>query len=306
MASQPSAVGHDPVQAGDQRVAAVGPAGQLARHQVRRVLAGLGPDLAAQQRHVDALAPPGPGAGQQRRQHAGHDLLRGDVVGDRRRDRRGLAAVGAGGADQTAGRLGRQVGPLLLGVRADRPEGRAGGVHEAGVAGGEVVVAQAPVVHRPGLEVRDDDVRGVDETAEHVLAARPAQVDRDAALAAVAGAEVGAATVARGDRQPAGLVAPTGQFDLDHVGAELRQHRRRLGALDEQAGLEDADAVEGPAGQRCAHSLMRASERQRARGQRRPAWPGNAMTAMLPHGDLVPVPLEVVARRAGRGRPGRR
>ena len=49
---------HDAVQPGDHRVAAVRLAGQFAGGQEVRVLARLGPDLATEQRHVDALPRP--------------------------------------------------------------------------------------------------------------------------------------------------------------------------------------------------------------------------------------------------------
>ena len=40
------------------------------------------------------------------------------------------------------------------------------------------------------------------------------------------------------------LIAVARQLDLDHVGTHVREHRRRLGALDQQAGLENPNAVE--------------------------------------------------------------
>ncbi len=109
-------------------------------------------------------------------------------------------------------------------------------------------VADAPLVERARLEVGDHHVRPLGQAEEHLGPCRRAQVDRDAALGAVAGEEVRRAVVGQGDRQPARRVADLRQLDLDHVGTPLGQRRRSLRALHQQPALDDLDPL-----QRCTH-----------------------------------------------------
>ena len=183
-------------------------------------------------------------AGDERGEDAADEVLGGDVIGDGDPDRRRLATGAPGRADQPADGLGAEVGALATGVGADEPERRPGGVDHLVVAGRDVVVAEPPAVHRAGLEVGDHDVGPRGQPQEDLAAFGTAEVDRDAALAAVARREVGAAGVTSLHRQPPGLVAEPRQLDLDDVGAPLAERRRRLRALHQQPGLDDLDPIQ--------------------------------------------------------------
>ena len=234
----------DGVQAGDVGVAAVrrptGGTGQEAPGDLAR----LGPDLPTQQRRVDALPAPRAGAGDECSEDAADEVLGGDVVGDGDPDGRRLAAGAPGRADQPTDGLGAEVGTLAAGIRPDQPERRAGGVDHLVVAGRDVVVPEAPGVHRSGLEVGDHHVRPRGQPQEDLAAFGAAEIRRDAALAAVARREVGATDVTSLHWQPPGLVAEPGQLDLDDIGAPLTERRRGLWALHQQPGLDDLDSVQ--------------------------------------------------------------
>ena len=83
---------------------------------------GLGPDLAAEQGCFDALAPPGDRTGVQRGEDAGREVQRRDVIGDEDADRGGRILVPADRADQSTGRLSREVGAFPFGVGSDGPK----------------------------------------------------------------------------------------------------------------------------------------------------------------------------------------
>ena len=226
----------------DRRVVAVDQGGR----QVRRHRPGGG----GQQAGVDDLALAGALDQAQRREHRGRQRQRGGVV-----------ALRGPGARRRAARLGDRVGdpaaaeergdvvPRARGVRPLEPVAGHRGVHQPRVQlqqGGGV----QPVLLLPAAEqVGDEHVRARDQPADQVLALRRVDRDRDAALAAVvhveAGVERGLALRALGLAQhPAHRVAAQ-RLDLDHVGAEVRQHRRRAGGGHPAGQLDDAHALEG-------------------------------------------------------------
>src|SRR5262249_59078034 len=82
------------------------------------------------------------------------------------------------------------------------------------------------------------------QLAEGLLPGRNAQVERDAALAAVARDEARAAEVLAGDGQPSRLVADPGKLDLDHGRAELAEQGGRLRPLNQETRFDDAKTVE--------------------------------------------------------------
>src|SRR5262249_13382699 len=155
-----------------------------------------------------------------------------------------FVALGAVAADQTAARLRGEIRAGATRVRSVGPERGARGVDEPRVQRAERVVSQAPGLHRTRHEVRDQDVSGRHELAEGLLASRNAQVECDAALAAVARDEARAAQVVAGDRQPSRLVADPWKLDLDHRRTELAEQGGRLGSLNKEASFYDPEAVE--------------------------------------------------------------
>src|SRR5688572_25401772 len=95
-------------------MAPVGAARHLIREQIVSNLAGLCPHLTAQQRPLDALAPPRTLAHVQRGKDAREQVLRAAVIRDHRTDRAGEGAVLTDGADQPAHGLPAQVSALAL------------------------------------------------------------------------------------------------------------------------------------------------------------------------------------------------
>ena len=78
------------------------------------------------------------------------------------------------------------------------------------------------------------------------LAARlAAQVDRDAALAAVDRGEVGADPAAERRAPGAGVVAGAGPLDLDDLGPEVGEQHRRVGAREDAREVEHPHPGEG-------------------------------------------------------------
>ncbi len=74
------------------------------------------------------------------------------------------------------------------------------------------------------------------------------EIDRDAALAAVGEGERGRGVVVEDAPDPPQRVTRP-ELELDHVGAEVAEHRGRQRPRDEARGIQDADALE-----RSAHS----------------------------------------------------
>src|SRR5207237_792075 len=166
-------------------------------------------------------AEPGPLACEQGGEHAAHDVLRRDVVGDRDADGCDVLAVAARGADEAAGGLSAEVRSLAVGVVALASVCRPGGVDDARVASGHVVVAETPALERAGREVGDDHIGPLGEAQKDLPPIRRAQIDGDAALPAVAADEVAAATVAGLYRQPPRLITKAGELDLDDIRSPL-------------------------------------------------------------------------------------
>ena len=230
---------------------------------------GLRPDLSAEQGRLDELATAAGGAGVQRREDARHQVQRRDVVGDEDAHGGGWILVTPGGRDESTGRLSREVGAFPVVVGSHRAEGAPLGADDAGVHLGQVVVAESPRLERARFEVADEDVGVPGERFEDLGAARMAQIQGDAALAPVAGDVHGAARILGADVDVPTLVAEARQLDLDDVRAHVGEHGRRLRALDEETGFENAYAVERsrqleiPAG-----AISRPTARRRPAGER--------------------------------------
>ena len=219
--------------------------GHLIGEQIVRVLGGLRPYLAAEQGHVHALAAAGAGANVQGGENASDHVQRADVIGNERADRSWRIFFLAGGADEPAGGLAGEVRAFPVGVRPQRTEGAALGADDARIDRRQLVEAKPPLLQRAGLEVADHDVRVPCQRSEDLGAALVAQVQGDAAFAAIAAFVDGTARIVRRDVDVAAVIADAGQLDLDHVGAHVGQQRRRLGPLNVQARFEDANAAQG-------------------------------------------------------------
>ena len=103
-----------------------------------------------------------------------------------------------------------------------------------------------PAAHG-GRKIGDEDVGLGDEPMQHRLAFRLGEVERQASL--VAGFQhpreiVLAVRIARQIRQVAIGIAGSGRFDLDHFGAEIRQHGCGRGRCDEARAVQNLEAFE--------------------------------------------------------------
>ena len=236
--------GEHAVQRMHQRVTAVGAARFLAGQQQMGVLDGLQPDLPAQQAHVHPLASAGALTGVQRSQNAGLEVLCAAVVGHERPVGGQRPAVEAARRDHSARCLPGDVGAFAVGLGTVGAEEAACGPDDAGVHGREVVVAQAPLVERAGLEVRQHHVGGLHQLQERFLACFDAQVECDGALAAVAGDVDRRMAVVLEHVHMAAHVAHSGQLDLDDLGAETVQHGCRLRSLHQRGQVQNSYSVE--------------------------------------------------------------
>ncbi len=229
----------------DRRQVLVAASGSLERAVGDEVLdlPGLHRDLAAEQRRIDLLSLAGPLAHVERADHGGRQVERAHVVGDRGAGGQREAVGLAGRAEDAALRLRGQVERR---VRGARPLGSVAGgvaVDDLLVLGAHLVVAQPQALHDAGPEVVDHDVRFGGQLEADVDRLAVLQVERDAALAAVVGEEVGAeALLADGADDPP-KVAEVRRFDLHHVGAHVGEDERCLWPLLEDREIEDADAV---------------------------------------------------------------
>jgi hypothetical protein len=145
---------------------------------------------------------------------------------------------------QAAGGLGHRREP---GPPRERPGLAVAGharEHDPGVGLGEHVVAEVPPLERARAQVLDHHVRLADEVEHQLLAARLAQVERDAPLAARLHRPEQLASAVLTVPPAAQLVGLVGRLDLDHVGAEVGHQPPCERTGDQRADLEHAHPVE--------------------------------------------------------------
>ncbi len=151
------------------------------------------------------------------------------------------------------------------------------------------VVAVAHPRQHAGSEVLDDDVGLLGDPVEDLLRFRRLEVDRERALVAVPGEEVGAlraADPAVVEGHGAEQVALSRPLDLDDVGAHVGEQLRRERPLQQVAEIEDGDVGEGFLGH----------------GRRVPEWGGGL--AMRPGPSPLPGGGERSSARPEAGRAG--
>src|SRR6185369_764524 len=182
-----------------------------------------------------------------RRVHAGHVVDNGRT--DLHRARAGLAVDMTGDAHQAAHRLQDRV---VAGARRIRPglaEAGHRAIDDAGVDRLDRFIVELVAFEIADLVVLHHHVAGLCELADDLLSFRAGDIDGDRFLVAV-GAEVERVVVVRlalgvlqvRRAEGAGVVAATGAFDLDHLGAEIGQHLRRQGACKHPRQVENFDA----------------------------------------------------------------
>ena len=185
--------------------------------------------------------------------HAGGEQ-RDDLVGIvdvHARDARLLALVAGQRSDARGGverAAERDVHALRPGVALAGDRGE----HQPRVGGAQVLVAQARAIEHAAAEVLDHDVAVLRQIADHALPGLRLEVERQAALVAIGEAElrraVPPAVVIVHLADDAEGIEVGARFDLQHVGAEIGQHGRCVGAGGQKAEVEHAHT-----GQRTFH-----------------------------------------------------
>jgi hypothetical protein len=112
----------------------------------------------------------------------------------------------------------------------------------------QVLVAEAGAIEDAPAEILDHDVALACQFADHALALRRLEVECQAALVAVGEAElrraVPPALVIVHLADDAEWIEVGARFDLEHLGAEIGQHRRGVGSRRQQPEVEDANAMQ--------------------------------------------------------------
>ena len=207
---------------------------------IHRVPAGIVHHAARLQRHhpleergAHVLAATGALANEERGQDGLAGKGGGVVVGHGDAHVLGRPAETLGGHDAAHGlEQGIEARPLLVGTVG--AEGGDGGIDEARVDGAEVLVTHAQPVAYAGPHVLHRDVGAPGQAVDEGAPVRRFEIHRDRALAPVPAVEAG--QLAKGVALQA--------LHLDHVGSEVSQHHRRVGAGDVRGEIDNGDAGE--------------------------------------------------------------
>jgi hypothetical protein len=124
------------------------------------------------------------------------------------------------------------------------PVARDGRVDETGVVPAERLVGEAEPRQGPGAEVLEEDVGPAGQPAHQGLPIGVLQVDRDRALVAVGGQEVGRLPGHEGRAVAARVVAAVGLLHLEDARPEVREEHGGEGAGHDAGEVEDGDVVE--------------------------------------------------------------
>ena len=186
-----------------------------------------------QQRRLDLLADAGALADEQRREHRLRGERRGVIVDQRDADVLRRAAEALERHDPGHA-LQHRIEPRAVDERAGGAEGRGGAVDEARIQRAQRRFADTEPVRHARAHVLHDDVAVAREPLDDGAPLGRLEVEGDGPLAAVPGEEA---------RQLAERVALE-RLDLHDVGAEIGEHRRRVGAGDVARQVDDADALQ--------------------------------------------------------------
>src|SRR6185436_2095098 len=159
--------------------------------------------------------------------------------GDRDARARAARARLAGDADHAALRLEDEIERRALAVGTVLPESRYGAVDDALVALARSLVVEAQAFQGVHAEVLDDDVALLDQLEEQLLPFGLLQIDDDAALVAVQADEIGGLAVLERDAPHAREIARAGRLELDHLRAEVGEHRRAERAREGVGEVQD-------------------------------------------------------------------
>jgi hypothetical protein len=220
--------------------------------KVVHVLVGEYGDGGVEQRHVDVLAFAGDIAVGERAEdcdgavHAGEDIGDGDA--HFLRAAAGQVIALAGDAHQAAHALEHEVVAGAVGVRPALAEAGDRTVDDAGAHRLQVVVGEAVARERADLVVFDHDVRLRGKPLHDRLAFGGGDVERDRALAAIAGKVIGGLAgvdpgfILEKRRAPAaGVVAGARALHLDHVGPHVGEVLGAPWTGEDPRQIEDPD-----------------------------------------------------------------
>ncbi|MCY1524936.1 hypothetical protein D9M68_598970 [compost metagenome] len=181
----------------------------------------------------------------QRQENAGHRVQPGDHVDDRQADAQGAALGFTVHAHQSGHGLDRRVVARQPTERAVCAEAGHRAMDQAREALAEYLfITDAPARQGTGLEVLQQHVGVLQQPQQQVDAFRLRQVDGDVFLVAVDALEVGRRVAFEGRAPAAGLVTRE-RFQLDHLGTMVGQRLGGVGAAQDAAEVDDADAAQG-------------------------------------------------------------
>ncbi len=103
-----------------------------------------------------------------------------------------------------------------------------------------VLVAEAPLLHRAGLVVLDQDVGALEQAEQHVAPRGLGQIETERALVAIDADEVGRIARLVERRAPVACLVALGRLDLEHLAAVVAED---LGAV---RTAQDARQVDDP------------------------------------------------------------
>ena len=198
-------------------------------------------------REVERARDAGPLPFEQCRHDTEREKEAADEIGERAAGSYRRAVGKAGHREESTRRLRDDVVRHLTGTRPGRAEPGERTDDEARVARAQHVGAEPFRRHPPGAEVVDDGVGAGDEAQEQLAAFRVADVERDRALAAVGVLKRERGLALR--RGAVAVIVPSPRpLDLDHVGTEVGEERRRERPGDDAGEIEDAEAFENAPG----------------------------------------------------------
>ena len=211
-----------------------------ARPGVVRERIGNEGDARLQHVDLDAVAAAGPLAIVKSAEDAVAREHAGGVVGDGRPARLRMLRVELQAEDAAQRHRHIIVGrPLAVGPGFAEPGDRA--MDQPGIGGLERLLPQSELGHDAGPIILEQDVGAGEELEQDGTARLRAQVELDAALAAVVGDEIRAVLPAA---EIAERIAALRMLDLDHVGAEIGEHHAGERRRDHRAQLDHVHALE--------------------------------------------------------------
>ena len=197
----------------------------------------------AEQVDLDVLTAAGLVALVEGREDADARVQPGHDVEDRDPRAVGRALGVAGQAHQPRDGLDHEVVAGQVASAGSAAEAADRGVDDAGVVGADAVVVEPEPRQAPRLEVLDEDVGPPGELAGRRPVVVVLEVQRHRALVAVDPEVVRRDAVAHRRAPRPGVVA-AGRLDLDHLGAEVGEEHRRVGAGEDPGEVGDEEPGE--------------------------------------------------------------